>query len=233
MALARWKDLCIDAADAEVLGRFWASALDLELELHDDGDAAMRHADPARTIWVNRVPEPKVVKHRAHLDVGCRSVDDLVALGADVVAPASETGLAWTLLTDPEGGELCAFERDDHPADGPPATLYEIVIDTADEASSRAQAVWWADVLGGAATDDGRGFWWVQDVPGLPFDAFVFAPVPEPKTVKNRIHWDLECGDVDALVAKGAAVLAEPADATPWHVLADPEGNEVCAFAPR
>ena len=25
-------------------------------------------------------------------------------------------------------------------------------------------------------------------------------------------------------------VLAEPTERTPWHVLADPEGNELCAF---
>ena len=32
MALATYKDLCIDAVDPDVLGRFWASALHLRLE---------------------------------------------------------------------------------------------------------------------------------------------------------------------------------------------------------
>ena len=36
----------------------------------------------------------------------------------------------------------------------------------------------------------------------MPFESMVFDPVPEPKTVKNRIHWDVY-GDVDDLVAPG------------------------------
>ena len=52
--------------------------------------------------------------------------------------------------------------------------------------------------------------------------------VPEPMTVKNRIHWDLY-GDVDDLVARGATVLAELPGS---KVLADPEGNEFSVFVP-
>ncbi|MGH8840675.1 MAG: VOC family protein [Jiangellaceae bacterium] len=57
-----------------------------------------------------------------------------------------------------------------------------------------------------------------------------FVPVPEPKRAKNRIHWDVLAPDVGALVARGARVLREPDDEISWHVLADPEGNEFCAF---
>jgi hypothetical protein len=56
--------------------------------------------------------------------------------------------------------------------------------------------------------------------------------VPEPKTVKNRIHWDITSDDLEGLLERGATLLAEPTDATRWHVLADPEGNESCVFAP-
>jgi hypothetical protein len=52
---------------------------------------------------------------------------------------------------------------------------------------------------------------------------------PEPTTVKNRVHLDLRCDDVDAeldrLSALGALVLAEYDSHV---VLADPEGNEFC-----
>jgi hypothetical protein len=55
--------------------------------------------------------------------------------------------------------------------------------------------------------------------------------VPEPKTVKNRMHLDvwLPGEDVDPLLALGARVLREPGE-DDWWVLADPEGNEFCAF---
>ncbi|MEK8110240.1 VOC family protein [Micromonospora sp. M12] len=36
-----------------------------------------------------------------------------------------------------------------------------------------------------------------------------------------------------ALLDAGATVLREPQDRARWWVLADPEGNEFCAFAPR
>lgn len=56
--------------------------------------------------------------------------------------------------------------------------------------------------------------------------------VPEPKTVKNRIHWDVTSSDLASLVGRGARVQAPPTAATPWHVCADPQGNEFCVFAP-
>ena len=56
------------------------------------------------------------------------------------------------------------------------------------------------------------------------------AAVPEPKTVKNRIHWDVDVDDVQRLLDHGATVLRGADDVVSWHVLADPEGNEFCAF---
>jgi catechol 2,3-dioxygenase-like lactoylglutathione lyase family enzyme len=64
----------------------------------------------------------------------------------------------------------------------------------------------------------------------------LFLPVPEPKTVKNRVHLDLVPTDrsrdeeVARLRALGATVVADHRrpDGTGWVVLADPEGNEFC-----
>ena len=59
----------------------------------------------------------------------------------------------------------------------------------------------------------------------------VFGAVPEPKTVKNRIHWDV-WGDTSELLAAGATLLRARDDhEIGWDVLADPEGNEFCVFA--
>jgi hypothetical protein len=51
--------------------------------------------------------------------------------------------------------------------------------------------------------------------------------------VKNRIHIDVEAGDIPDIVGRGATRLREPDDEIRWTVLADPEGNEFCAFEPR
>ena len=60
----------------------------------------------------------------------------------------------------------------------------------------------------------------------------LFQLVPEPKTVKNRVHLDLTCADLHTetarLVALGAEVLAEHDG---WVTLTDPAGNEFCVFA--
>jgi hypothetical protein len=53
-----------------------------------------------------------------------------------------------------------------------------------------------------------------------------FVLVPEPKTVKNRMHLDLN-GSVAAVLALGATVVTEYDD---YQTLADPEGNEFCVF---
>ena len=108
----------------------------------------------------------------------------------------------------------------------PERRIYEIVVDAHD---TRGQAAWWAEVLGGRLEEEGGGES-VEAIPGAPFEYLVFEPVPEPKVVKNRIHWDVDVSDVRLLVERGATVLREPDDDISWTVLADPEGNEFCAF---
>jgi len=222
MAIATWQDLCIDAVDAEVIGRFWAGALGLTYVPHDDGDAQLDGPTPEHRVWINTVPEPVTVKQRVHLDVHAASLDDVLALGA---TPEDLDTFRWKLLRDPEGGELCVFERepDDPRLSG--YKLYEIAIDAADP---KAIGRWWADVLGATYGEHDTEEWsWAEEIPGAPFDCLTFAAVPEPKTVKNRIHWDVKTDDLALLVDAGATVL----DTQPrWTVMADPEGNEFCAF---
>jgi hypothetical protein len=219
--MTRFKELCMDiAVEGGALGRFWAAVTGCEYA------AGSSPADPGDVVGevegmgiaLCPVPEEKTVKHRVHLDVHTDSVDSLLALGA---RPApGYGGDPWTVLLDPEGGEFCAFVREGRL---PSYRVYELTVDTRDP---EAQALWWAGVFGQEPTDSGKAYWTVQDVPGMPFESIIFDPVPEPKTVKNRIHWDVY-GDVGDLVAKGATVLAE---LPRWTVLADPEGNEFCVF---
>ena len=99
-----------------------------------------------------------------------------------------------------------------------------------DSAHPEAIAGWWADRFGVEADTGGEDgeVWGIDKVPGMPFENLVFVPVPEPKTVKNRVHWDVR-GDVAELERAGARVLAERSR---WTVMADPEGNEFCVFPP-
>lgn len=223
-ALAAYKDLCIDAVDAPLLGRFWAGALDLDLELLDDGDATLTGPTPQHTVWVNTVEEPVTVKQRLHLDVR-RDVARLIDLGAEVV---DDQSFGWVVLRDPEGGELCAMR----PREGKPEGMYELGVDTGPDARSLAE--WWGRVLGAPVEhDEAHGLSSLSEVPRCPFEHVVFVPVREPKRVKNRIHPDVTVpsdGGLDALLAAGARVVRPRDDEIGWHVLTDPAGNEFCAF---
>jgi hypothetical protein len=215
MAPAAYKDLCLDAVDPLRLGTFWAAVLGLDLADAGEGDAVLRGPSPEHTVWINAVSEPKTVKHRMHLDVHARSVDELLALGATVVDEQPR----WTVMADPEGGEFCAFVREEPP----PYRLYEVGLDADD---ARKVGRWWADLLGGRYVDEGKEFVYIADIPGAPFESLDVAPVPEPKSAKNRVHLDV-VGDVAEIVARGATVLDEQPR---WTVMADVEGNEFCVF---
>jgi hypothetical protein len=221
MPIGRFKDLCLDVADSVKLGEFWAAVLGLDWKAKDDGDALVTGPTPGHTIWVNRVPEPKTVKNRVHLDVYARELADLEALGATILEP-QHGERSWTVMADPAGGEFCAFLRAELPAE----RLHGLVVDCADP---KALARWWAGVYGVAVTEH-DGWSTLEGVPGMPIATMDFVPVPEPKLVKNRVHWDVAVADVALLVGAGATVLREPDSDVSWHVLADPEGNEFCAF---
>ncbi len=219
--MIEFQDLCLDVGDVATAAAFWGPALGL----HPDPDRPECLTDgvPEHALWLNVVHEPKTVKHRVHLDVHVAAVADLIDLGATVL----DDSQPWTMMADPEGGEVCAFVRD--PTRLTNYRLYEVVVDSADPA---AIATWWADRFGvpvqhGTDTGDGA-FSWLEGAPGPPFE-MVFAQVPEPKTVKNRLHWDVR-GEVDELLAAGAGLLRVPDDEISWHILADPEGNEFCVF---
>ncbi|MBA8794474.1 hypothetical protein FHX74_002093 [Friedmanniella endophytica] len=213
----RFKDLVIDAVDAGAAATFWSRVLGLTAEERPNGFVLIGE-QPTDTVWINAVPEPHTVKNRVHLDVHVGSIRELTALGARV----SDDRHRWTIMTDPDGQEFCAFVRDHDEL--PQLRMYELVVDCADPA---AQARWWGDRFGVTAETDAGGWWWL-DGDAVPWP-LVFNPVPEPKTIKNRVHWDV-IGDVDALVAAGATVLRPEGDDLRWSVLADPEGNEFCVF---
>lgn len=96
-------------------------------------------------------------------------------------------------------------------------------------------ASFWAQVLDGRLADD--------DSPGDPEAvvdsagaSLLFLRVPDRKSVKNRVHLDLQPQDrtrdeeVERVLALGATLADDQRrpDGTGWAVLTDPEGNEFC-----
>ena len=114
--------------------------------------------------------------------------------------------------------------------------LHCIAIDSTDP---QRLGRWWADALGWEAWDESDGYC-VAAPRGTGQTQLEFLKVPEPKSVKNRIHLDLTPDDQDMEVARferlGATRVDVGQEGDPdvtWVVLADPEGNEFCLLKRR
>ena len=116
------------------------------------------------------------------------------------------------------------------------ALLREIIVDCNEP---RPVADFWGQVLGWQVQDDDGLLW--MSASGQPFPdlLLVFVPVPDHKTVKNRIHLDVNpvgCSqdeEVARLIGLGARRVDVGQGDASWVVLADPEGNEFCVLSRR
>ncbi|MCI0689795.1 MAG: hypothetical protein L0Y54_21535 [Sporichthyaceae bacterium] len=132
----------IDCADPAKLARFWAEALGYVVQppppgyqswedfLREQGvpkdrwNMASAVVDPdgkGPRVFLQQVPEGKVVKNRVHIDVVVTaglSGDEALArleaeserlqsLGAERLDLLSELGSTWIVHRDPEGNEFC------------------------------------------------------------------------------------------------------------------------------
>src|SRR3954469_13152913 len=116
--------------------------------------------------------------------------------------------------------------------------LVEIIVDSRDP---QAQAQWWGEVLGWPVQQHPSGIHWLSETGGydvLPL--LVFVPVPEEKSVKNRLHLDVspsgcdQAEELERLLGLGARrVDVGQGDDARFIVLADPEDNEFCLLGRR
>ena len=114
----------------------------------------------------------------------------------------------------------------------------ELATLTVDARDPAALATWWQQVLGGEVDGSEAPDEVVLELPGAA--PILFNMERTPKTVKNRLHFDLRPDDrnaeVERLLLLGAVKVdigqAGAANVT-WVVLADPEGNEFCVLRGR
>jgi hypothetical protein len=109
----------------------------------------------------------------------------------------------------------------------------QTIVDSRDPASLGR---WWAEALGWVVVNDDPNEFEIRPAPDRLPD-LLFGPVPEPKTVKNRLHLDFRPDDQDREVQRMLGLGASRADVgqgeQSWVVLADPEGNEFCILSSR
>jgi hypothetical protein len=235
----------IDAADPSALAHWWADALGWTVSLETEEEVVV---EPIGTDLEDRVPalgfvpvpEPKTVKNRVHLDLASDDAEDqaaiverLLAAGArraDVGQTGAET---WEVLADPEGNEFCVLLGQREPGN----PLASLCLDAVDPARL---ADYWAAASGWEVADhDEEGVSLANPNGHRP--RLDLLAVPEPHTVKNRIHLDVappqdadHRTEVDRLLALGATRAdVGQTGAETWEVLADPEGNETCVLSAR
>ena len=130
--MARIKDIVVDCARPAPLARFWVAVLedyaiapyteeDLEhlraqgVEDPEDDPTVLVLPGPGGgpRLWFTKVPEPKTVKDRIHLDLVAgdpgAELQRLTGLGARFLWETD----TLTVLADPEGNEFCLLKRDE------------------------------------------------------------------------------------------------------------------------
>ncbi|MCP2259228.1 Glyoxalase-like domain-containing protein [Streptoalloteichus tenebrarius] len=143
--MARHVQITIDCADPARLAAFWAEALGYQVqgpprgfesweqaldamgvppENRNDASAVVDPDGSGPRLFFQRVPEPKQVKNRVHLDVRAApglqgdermaaleaEAERLVSLGATRLRrhePAPPLGAGHLVMADPEGNEFC------------------------------------------------------------------------------------------------------------------------------
>jgi hypothetical protein len=106
-------NVTFDCADPPTLSAFWTAVTGYEpAEIRDDF-VRLRAPDHrgVRHLLFFKVPEPKTVKNRMHVDLATRDVEAevarLVALGATEIDRREGNGTRWIVMNDPEGNEFC------------------------------------------------------------------------------------------------------------------------------
>jgi predicted enzyme related to lactoylglutathione lyase len=122
----------VDCADPRRLAEFWAASLAWVVDDTDDEGAFIRppqggHGSDGEAVaarptglFFQKVPEPKTMKNRVHLDLRppdsmAAEVERSKALGATVRERVDVEGSFWTVMLDPEGNEFCILRG---PQDG-------------------------------------------------------------------------------------------------------------------
>jgi predicted enzyme related to lactoylglutathione lyase len=117
----RWQCVCIDAVDPRPVADFWENALAWR-RTHEDEDEIVLEP-PAGSpldglvpdLLVGRVPDPKTVKNRLHIDLRPDDQETEVArlesLGARRVSIGQEhdDSVTWVVMADPGGNEFCVL----------------------------------------------------------------------------------------------------------------------------
>ncbi len=112
VGVGRIEEIVVDCLDPASLATFWSAVLGTVAIVRDPDWATVPDPTTGLIVAFQRVPEPKQVKNRLHLDIAVTEIGPAtaqsMALGASTLGPVvhDEHG-AFQVMLDPEGHEFC------------------------------------------------------------------------------------------------------------------------------
>ncbi|GLZ37097.1 VOC family protein [Actinokineospora sp. NBRC 105648] len=229
--------LCFDANDPPRLARFWAGLLGWELV---DDVVLLPSDDTGFQLRFLPTDEPKSRQNQAHFDLTSTSLEDqrrtvarALELGARHIDIGQLPEEEHVVLADPEGNEFCVIE----PGNNFLADCGFVGALACD--GSQEVGYFWSAALGWPLVWDQDQETAIRSPHGGPKITWGGPPL-NPKTGKNRLHFDLappaggdQRAEVDRLTSVGAISVDVGQGEVDWVVMADPDGNEFCVLPPR
>ena len=118
MAIGKFLAAVMDCNDPIALSKFWQQIVggNVDPQTETAEWVALSGVPGLGYLGFQKVPEPKAVKNRIHVDVDVESIEDAVdlavTLGAKRVAGVIEEQTNWfQVMLDPEGNEFCFILR--------------------------------------------------------------------------------------------------------------------------
>ena len=105
----------LDVNDLDTCGRFWSQVLGAEVLYQDQKYVRLGQQGARPTLLLQKVPERRGDKNRAHIDLDVTDLDMAVsrvqALGGRRLRAVNEYGIAWVVMSDPDGNEFCLIKH--------------------------------------------------------------------------------------------------------------------------
>lgn len=233
--------LTVDALDPRGLGQFWAGVLGRDLADDPQDGVRLRPGDGTGfAIRFNPTRVPKSGPNQVHFDLTSQSLADqqetvsrALALGGRHIDIGQRPEEGHVVLADPEGNEFCVIGPGNHFL----ADCGFIGALSCD--GSQQVGYFWSAALEWPLVWDQDEETAIQSPRGGTKISWGGPPV-NPKTVKNRLHFDIapaaggdQRAEVDRLTALGARRIDIGQGEVSWVVMADPDGNEFCVLTPQ
>ncbi|WP_431868430.1 VOC family protein [Nocardiopsis eucommiae] len=229
--------ITLQADDPPTLARFWSEALRVPIVRGEP--AGLLLATPG--VPLRLIPAPSTSRSepaitRLHLDLSGGSdhrswARTLCSLGASP-RDVGQGDVPWEVLADVEGNLFCVMPGDRYEEAGPGLGSLPV-----DSARPRADRDFWARITGWTPTEKGHPE--LRPPHGLGIrlafcDELGPKPANEPNLMGPALRLEEHERETDALelLVHAGAVRVETEDEAPWHLLADPSGNEFRLLKP-